>query len=465
MRGRHGDRSGAPPWASVVGDPPEQAPVPPPHRRIVRAIAVVGASMGVFALASFLQDVVVARRFGAGETVDAFVLALVVPTFVAAVVSDAFTASFLPAYVEATQLHGEEAGRRLFSSVMAVAGPLLVGLTIVLAVLTPALLPLLAGGLDRGGQALAGSLMFMLVPMVPLSGAAAVWRSTLNARERFGLAAISRSAVPATAIVAVLVAHGAGIRALAAGIVAGFVVQLSLLVRGIRSAGLPVLPRYRGADPAVRRVFAQSKPMAWGAAILGGAPLVDGAMASRLGEGSVAALHYGNRVPMMVTGIAAAALGTAVFPYLARLVATGQWGAARSTVRTYGIGVAAVTAPLAVGIALGSEPLVRLLFERGAFGPEDTDVVASVQALLSLQVPFFLVGVLLARLVAACQANEILMRGAVLSLVLNVALNLALMEWIGVRGIALSTSLVYLFSSVYIGVMLNRLLKVRSRAR
>lgn len=463
MEAPDADGSGAQPPGSTIGgrSGPGVALGPSVNRRILRAILVVGSSMGLFALGSFVQDAVVARRFGAGGAVDAFVLALVVPTFVAAVVADAFGTAFLPAYVEVGERDGAEAGARLFSSVVALAGVLLVALTVAMALIAPLALPVVTGGFDRETQALARSLFFILLPIIPLSGVAALWRATLNARERFAVAALTRTVVPLTAIVAVLVARSGGIRALAVGTVVGFALQLVLLGRTLRVAGLPIVPLSLGVDPAVRRVFAQVKPMAWGATIMGTAPLLDGAMASRLDEGSVAALHYGNRVPMVIIGIAAAALGTAVFPYFSRLVAAGRWATVRRTFRTYAVIVAAVTVPLAAVLALSSEPLVRLLFERGAFGADDTDLVAPVQALLALQLPFFLVSVLLTRLVAACRANQILMWGAILNVSLNAVLNLVFMRWFGVAGIALSTSVVYLFSSVYVGVRLARLLKER----
>lgn len=432
---------------------------PSVNRRILRAIVVVGFFMGVFALASFVQDVVVARRFGAGSTVDAFVLALVVPTFVAAIVSDAFTTAFLPVYVEIGESDGPAASRRVFGSTVAIATAVLVALTLALAVVAPLGLPALTAGFDRDAAALARSLFYILLPIVPLSGVAALWRATLNAGERFGNAALSRTAVPLTAVATVLAVDG--IRALAVGTVLGYGLQLVVLARSLRTGGLPVVPRSWHLDAAVRRVIAQCKPMAWGALIMGGAPFVDWAMASRLEEGSVAALHYANRVPMVIIGIGGAAVGTAVFPYFSRLVATRKWATVRRTFRTFAVVVAAITVPLTAALALGSEPLVRLLFERGAFDSGDTSTVAPVQALLVLQLPFFLMGTLLTRLVSACKANEILMWGAIFSFVLNVALNLVLMEWFDVAGIALSTSLVYLFSSVYISVRLVRLLRER----
>jgi putative peptidoglycan lipid II flippase len=90
--------------------------------------------------------------------------------------------------------------------------------------------------------------------------------------------------------------------------------------------------------------------------------------------------------------------------------------------------------------------LIRVVFQRGAFTAADTRVVGHVQAFLSLQIPFYILGQLGVRLVSALKKNSVLMVVAGVNLTVNVILNLILMRYAGVAGIALSTSLVYLVS-------------------
>jgi putative peptidoglycan lipid II flippase len=117
------------------------------------------------------------------------------------------------------------------------------------------------------------------------------------------------------------------------------------------------------------------------------------------------------------------------------------------------------TVPLTVGLVYFSEPLVRLFFERGAFTSGDTYLVSQVQVLFLLQVPFYFLSILIVRLISSLQANHILLWGAVISLPLSVILNYLFMQWLGVAGIALSTSMVYFVSFCYLLYMLLGLLK------
>jgi len=116
--------------------------------------------------------------------------------------------------------------------------------------------------------------------------------------------------------------------------------------------------------------------------------------------------------------------------------------------------------PATVAAILASKAIVRLLFERGAFTAADTSLVTRIQAFYLLQVPFVVIGMLFVRLASSLQRNQILLWGAAITLPLNVVLNFILMRWLGVGGIALSTSLVFLVSCCYLMVSVHRALRV-----
>jgi putative peptidoglycan lipid II flippase len=187
-----------------------------------------------------------------------------------------------------------------------------------------------------------------------------------------------------------------------------------------------------------------------------GTYLVDQLMAAMLPGGSVSALNYGNRVVALPLGLAATALGTVAVPYFSSMVARGDWAEVRHTLGRYLRLIFAVTVPLTLILILASRPLVRLLFERGAFTAEDSQLVARVQSFYALQIPFYIAGIMVVRVISSMQANQILLWGAAINLSVNVILNYLLMKWLGVAGIALSTSFVYLVSFLFCYTILNR---------
>jgi putative peptidoglycan lipid II flippase len=231
------------------------------------------------------------------------------------------------------------------------------------------------------------------------------------------------------------------------------------LAYSLRQQGFPLLPRWRGVDSATKQVMSQYASVVAGAFIMNCTSIIDQAMAATLGAGSVSVLSYANKIVAFTLGIATMALGTAVLPHFSRMVALNDHRGLRHTLKTYSRLILLAAIAFTAIFIYFSEPLVRLLFQRGAFTAADTHLVGNVQALYLLQVPFYIMSIMIVRLISSLQANNILMWGAVISLAVKVILNYAFMQWLGVGGIALSTSAVYGVSFGYLLLALLRLLK------
>ena len=191
---------------------------------------------------------------------------------------------------------------------------------------------------------------------------------------------------------------------------------------------------------------------------MGGANIVDQSMAAMLGPGSVAALGYGRRVISGVLQLGAVGLNNAILPFFSRMATRRDWSGCRHSLRRYTGLVLMLSIPVTIGIFLFSSPIVKLVFQRGAFTTADTKMVARVQALYSLQIPFYVGGTLFVRLLSALKHNEWLLWGSGINLLLDVILNLVFMRYLGVSGIALSTSMVFMASFSFLGICVFRLL-------
>jgi putative peptidoglycan lipid II flippase len=429
-------------------------------RRILAASLVVGGLGALGSVVALAKELLVARHFGRGDEIDAFLIAFLLPSFAINVVAASLNAALVPTAVRLTVQDGPEAGARLFSSAVCAATALLVVVSAVLAVAFPLLLPLLGSNFDPQKRALTLSIFHGLLPAVTLSGVLAVWTGMLNARQRVAAAAASPLLVPAATIVVLLLGSGSlGVFALVAGTVGGLLAQCALLAVALRCAGLPVLPRWHGLDVPMRQVMGQYVPMAAGAALMSATVLVDHAMAAMLDPGSVAALGYGGKLVAAAVGLGAQAIGTAVLPHFSAMAAHGDHAGLRRSLLTWTKIVLAGATVVALVLIAASKPLIGLLFERGAFTADDTRVVSGVHALYALQIPFYVLGTLYVRVISAFQRNRVLLWGAAISLPLNAVLNYALMAWLGVAGIALSTSIVYAVSCGYLAYNARRLIR------
>jgi putative peptidoglycan lipid II flippase len=142
------------------------------------------------------------------------------------------------------------------------------------------------------------------------------------------------------------------------------------------------------------------------------------------------------------------------------MVAREDWANVRHTLRRYLFLLFLITVPLAAFFYLGSEKIVEIMFQRGTFSSKDTIVVAKIQAFYALQIPFYVANILVVRLISALRANHILMWGSAINLIMNIGLNYIFMKVLGISGIALSTSCLYViclsFTSYWCFYFLSR---------
>ncbi|HEX6032817.1 MAG TPA: lipid II flippase MurJ [Anaerolineales bacterium] len=426
------------------------------HRRILGATLIVAVFTGVAKVVFFSKELVVAWRFGTTDLLDAFLIAYVVPSFAINLIAGSINAAVMPTYVQARERAGQASANDLYASVMTLSIVFLTVCTGLLVLSAPLYLQILASGFPEDKLKLTLDLLYVISPVIILSGITTIRSAILNAGEKFVTPALIPVVTPAITIVLIL-AGGAvlGIYSLALGLVIGQLIESSWLGFALRRRGVTRSLGWHGFDANLRQIVQQFVPMVAGAFLLGSTQLVDQGFAASLPAGNVAVLNYGNKVISFPLQIAATAIGTSFLPYFSSMLAKNDWDGARQTLKRYLKLIFLLTVPLTLLLIIFSEPLVRLLLQRGAFTEADTKIVAQVQALGALQIPFYLGGILIVRLISAMKANHILMWGAGLSLVINFLADYLLMKIFGVAGISFSTSIVYFSSFVFLWFMLR----------
>ena len=155
-------------------------------------------------------------------------------------------------------------------------------------------------------------------------------------------------------------------------------------------------------------------------------------------------------------GIFTAAIATVVFPLIARHAARADWDKLGDDYHKGLRLVLVLNIPAAVGLALLSEPIVRLLFQRGAFNPEDTALMTPVLAVYALGLPFLSFTTVALRGFYALKDTATPVRAAVLSFVVNIVLSLVLMRWFATAGLALASNVAVLAQAWYLQTRLTR---------
>ena len=438
-------------------------------RGLLRAAFAVGGLTAAVKLVALLKDSLVAAHFGNGATLDAFLLALVVPTFLISVAAGTLPAALTPAYIAQREHRSTTAARLLAGAVLQQSYRWLVLLSGVAALASVLLVWLPGNRLDAGTRAILPMLALALAPFTLLQGVCSAWSGLLAAEGAYSASAFAPIAQPIGVALGIAIVPDPTVWTMVVGLLGGTLAQAAWLawalrqrglsVRGIAMSHVPDAERAALTD-ALGRVRVQYLPAVAGAILMSATTLVDQSMAAWLPVGSVSALGYGTKVSSVLMTVGAMALSTTLLPHLSALVARAEWTALRELERRLRWLLLGTTIPVTIVLVLFSAPIVHLLFERGAFSAAETATVSRVQAAYLLQVPGHLLGILYVRLISALQANRLLTIGSAINLVVNVALNVVFMRRYGVAGIALSTAGVYAVSCVYLAVSAHRRLRV-----
>ncbi len=426
----------------------------------VRSSLIVGAGAIASRILGFVRDILFASVLGAGPVADAFLAAFRLPNAIRRTLSEG---GLNPALVPAlARLPADEAPRfagEVFSSlaVLVLALVAAVELTAGLAVL--ALAPGLAD--DPGTLALAAHYTRLAFPLVVGVTLASLVSAVLNHRRRY-LAATLAPLVLNGALAAGLVAVDALGLPLAEGAawlagiasLAGFA-QLALLAGAFRGADAPIRLSRPRRSGALRKLLAGAGLTL----VAGGAAqfiVLVGMQAASFLPSGVSWLYYADRLVQLPLGALGAVIGIVLLPELAGLQASGD---DRRTVAAQNGALAAcflIAAPAALALALLAEPIAAVLFERGAFGPEDTRGTAAAMAGMSLGLPFAAAGKVLTQSLFARGETRPALRALVAGLAATAGASLVLTPPLGALGLGLAVAAGLAAHTVMLAVALQR---------
>ena len=415
------------------------------HQRVFTNAALVGVLATAAKLAGAAKVMVTARYFGAGDQLDAFVIAFLLPAFFTDIVAGSFGASFVPAFIRVRSDQGDAAARMFARTGLALVLGAMLAVALLLAAGGPWLLPLLGSSFSAEKLRMTTSLFLALILWLPMSACIAVWRAVLNAHNAFALAAAAPLTTPLATIAFLYAgANRWNVYTLCWGTLAGVAVETLILGWGVHRRGIPILPAWRGWTPEMSAIRGQYIPLLAGTMFAALCPLIDQAVAGSLGSGSVSALAYGTKLASVLAAISATAIATAVLPEFSRLAAHHDWSHLRHTVRVH----SAVIVGLAVAgsrprIIWLSGPIVRTFYEGGAFDASAARVVTSVQQFALLQVPFAILFVIAGRLAVAISATAVMIRASLLTVAATAAGDLILSRTMGIAGIPLAGALAH----------------------
>jgi putative peptidoglycan lipid II flippase len=363
---------------------------------LARDVTTVGAATLLSRLLGFIRDAGVAAVLGAGALSDAYFAALQIPNLFRRLLAEgALNSAFVPMWLRIRDEEGEAATQRFGEGVLGAMIVWLCGISLLCMVFAPQIVDVLAPGFRGQGERfpLAVAFVRLSVPYVAVSGVVAVAAAALNAAGRVAAAAFGIAifnGVLVAAVLAVIVSGGAATYDTAAILSAMMAVAgaAQLVCVGVAWMRLDTRPRRLspGLPPAVRRFFVQAIP----GVLAGGIPqlkLMAGAMVASSSQAAVSWLYYANRLYELPLGVVSIAIASVLGPAIAASLRSrdGDFAAGAQS-RALEIALA-LSLPAAIALAVLAEAIAGGLFQRGAFGPHDTAMVAAALAAISAGLP------------------------------------------------------------------------------
>ncbi len=416
---------------------------------LVRHFLTVGTNTMASRVLGFVREMLIAATLGAGPVADAFFAAFRFPNLFRRLLAEgAFNTAFIPLFARALEEEGKQGARQFASNVLGVLFAVLLTLTALVELAAPFFVStLIAPGFadDPEKFALTVVLSRIMFPYLACMSLMAMISGMLNALHRYFAAAFAPVLLNIILIGVLWAALASGVsgpvagRWMAWGVFAAGLAQLLLVAVALRKAGFALRPARPRMTPKMRRLLLLAAP----AALAGGITQINlfiGQIIASQKAGAIATLQYADRIYQLPLGVVGIAVGVVLLPELSRAL-KGKRFAEGMRLQNRALEFALfLTVPAAAAIIVMPEPIVRVLFERGAFDADTTVSTARALLFFAAGLPAFVLVKVFSPGFFAREDTKTPMKVAFATMATNVALSLALFPVLQEAGIAIATS-------------------------
>ncbi len=323
----------------------------------------------------FVREQVIAARFGTSMLTDSYIMAFTLPNLIYIIVGGALATAFIPVFTDISVHRNREEAARMSSTIINITILGMVALVIPCMVLAPYLVSVIAPGFTGEKRELTILLTRIMFPCMVFLATSLLLGGILNALKHFKVPALYHAIFSGVMILSIyLLTPGYGIMGLAIGTILACIVQVLAGVLHLWRLKIPYRLEIKTSLPGIKQVFTLMLPAMVGTSINQLSVTIDKILASGLIHGSIASLNFASQLMMLPYNLFVVAINTALFPSLSEMAARKNYEEIGQTT-VFGLNlIFFCTIPAAVGLFVIAEPLVRLIFEHGAFDARSTQM-------------------------------------------------------------------------------------------
>ena len=432
--------------------------------RLGRSTAFFSIATAFSRVAGLVREIVAASYFGISGAMSAFTLAFQIPNLVRSLFADAaIQAAFVPIFTQELEKGNRREAFRLASTLIYLVTLVLGALTALFVLAAPLIVPIFAPGFSGEILDLTVTLSQVLFPILIMLGATGMVVGVLNSYDRFAAFPISPFFWNVVIILVLVLLEPAfegddRIYAYAIGVLVGTAVQLAIPAFDLRNTPFKFSRDIDWHLPDVRRVLLLMLPVTLSLGLINFNLLVNSFFGTLVSDQAPAAIDKAFRIYMLPQGIFSVAVATVVFPTLSRFAARLEYDNLRATMANGMRQILLLLVPAAAAVLVLSEPMTRLVYQRGEFDAAQTDLVAKALFWFAFSLPFNGLFLLLTRTFFSMQRPWVPTAISGLNLAVTAIVALALYSPFGVGGIVVGTVVATIASVVAQAVVLRRLL-------
>ncbi len=430
--------------------------------RLGRSTAFFSIATAFSRVAGLVREIVAASYFGISGAMSAFTIAFQVPNLVRSLFADAaIQAAFVPVFTEELEKGNRREAFRLASTLIYLVTLVLGAITAIFVLAAPLIVPVFAPGFSGEILDLTVTLSQILFPILIMLGATGMVVGILNSYDRFAAFAISPFFWNVAIITVLVLLEPAfegndRIYAYAIGVLVGTAVQLAIPAFDLRNTPFRPMFEIDWKMPDVRRVLLLMLPVTLSLGLINFNLLINSFFGTLVSDEAPAAIDKAFRIYMLPQGIFSVAVATVVFPTLARFAARREYDDLRATMANGMRQILLLLVPAAAAVLVLSEPMTRLVYQRGEFTPDQTDLVAEALFWFAFSLPFNGLFLLLTRTFFSLQRPWVPTAIAGINLAVTAIVALALYSPFGIGGIVFGTVVATVASVVAQAAVLRR---------
>ncbi len=415
-------------------------------RKIIQAVGVLSLATIMVRIVGLFREMASAYFFGTTLVYDAFLLAFMIPNFFRGLLAEGgLNSAFIPVFADYLFPERKEEAKKLVSDTIGASLFLTLSVSLFFFIISSAV-----GfcSLSDKVRLIFSFLRFTIFYLVFISFSALLG-GVLNSLNHFSSPALSPLGLDFFWILSLFFLSpffGSNLErrtySLIIGLILGGAAQFLIPVPAFLRRGFSLKPTFNLKNPGLIRIGKLLLPLIIGVAVTPINLLVDYLLASVIAPGMVSSLWYANRLMQLPLGIFGVALGTVALPSMSRFASLGKWEEMKETLHFSLSLTFLLVIPASLGLIFFGEPIIRVLFQRGLFTSQSTQATGRALLFYSLGLFAYAGSIVLTRAFYALRDTRTPVKIGVISIFVNLILDLVLMVPLKQGGIAFATSLV-----------------------